>query len=189
MLWPCSGPKSRVRRINMSSVPWRRSTRVCLPALFSLDITPPVDFRPEYPAAQVECQWEMGRISMGEANFSTHACARRLIHWKFSSIARIFRPRTLRLQRFEGGRYKAIVTSRALNEGVDVPEASVAIILGGSGSAREHTQRLGRILRQRANKLAVLYEITAGGTMETGVSRRRRQTEAYAGRARKISHL
>ncbi|HKE05656.1 MAG TPA: helicase-related protein, partial [Blastocatellia bacterium] len=93
------------------------------------------------------------------------------------------------LQRFEGGQYKAIVTSRVLNEGVDVPEAAVAIILGGSGSAREHTQRLGRILRQRANKLAVLYEITARGTMETGVSRRRRQTEAYAGRARKISHL
>src|SRR5262249_52426831 len=85
MLWPCSGPKSRVRRINMSSVPWRRSTRVCFPALFSLDITPPVDFRPEYPAAQVECQWETGRMSMGEANFSASACARRLLHWKFSS--------------------------------------------------------------------------------------------------------
>src|SRR5215471_13844401 len=69
MLWPCSGPKSRVRRINMSSVPWRRSTRVCFSALFSLDITPPVDFRPEYPAAQVECQWEMGRMSMGRRIF------------------------------------------------------------------------------------------------------------------------
>jgi superfamily II DNA or RNA helicase len=99
------------------------------------------------------------------------------------------RERKTILQRFEGGQYKAIVTSRVLNEGVDVPEAAVAIILGGSGSAREHTQRLGRILRQRTNKLAVLYEITARGTMETGVSRRRRQTEAYAGRARKISRL
>jgi superfamily II DNA or RNA helicase len=99
------------------------------------------------------------------------------------------RERKAILQRFEGGQYKAIVTSRVLNEGVDVPEAAVAIILGGSGSGREHTQRLGRILRQRPNKLAVLYEITARGTTETGVSRRRRQTEAYAGRARKISHL
>ncbi len=99
------------------------------------------------------------------------------------------RERKTILQRFESGQYKAIVTSRALNEGVDVPEAAVAIILGGSGSAREHTQRLGRILRHRANKLAVLYEITARGTIETGVSRRRRQTEAYAGRARKISRL
>lgn len=99
------------------------------------------------------------------------------------------RERKTILQRFEGGQYKAIVTSRVLNEGVDVPEAAIAIILGGSGSAREHTQRLGRILRQRENKLAVLYEITARGTMETGVSRKRRQAEAYAGRARKISHL
>jgi superfamily II DNA or RNA helicase len=93
------------------------------------------------------------------------------------------------LQRFESGWYKAVVTSKVLNEGVDVPEAAVAIILGGSGSAREHTQRLGRILRQRENKLAVLYEITARGTMETAISRRRRQTEAYAGRARRISQL
>src|SRR5215475_6423047 len=96
------------------------------------------------------------------------------------------RERKTILQRFEGGQYKAVVTSRVLNEGVDVPEAAVAIILGGSGSAREHTQRLGRILRKKANELAVLYEITSRGTMETGVSRRRRQTEAYAGRARKI---
>ena len=99
------------------------------------------------------------------------------------------RERKTILRRFEGGQYKAIVTSRVVNEGVDVPEAAVAIILGGGGSGREHTQRLGRILRQRANKLAVLYEITARGAMETGVSRRRRQTEAYAGRAKKISRL
>ncbi len=99
------------------------------------------------------------------------------------------RERKTILQRFEDGQYRAIVTSRVLNEGVDFPEAAVAIILGGSGSAREHTQRLGRILRQRANKLAVLYEVTARGTMETGISRRRRQTEAYAGRAKKISRL
>src|SRR5262249_30527727 len=46
------------------------------------------------------------------------------------------------LQRFEGGQYKAVVTSKALNEGVDVPEAMVAIILGGSGSARENTPPL-----------------------------------------------
>ncbi len=91
--------------------------------------------------------------------------------------------------RFEKGEYKAIVTSKVLNEGVDVQDAAVAIILGGSASAREHTQRLGRILRQRAGKQAVLYEITARGTMETGVSWKRRQTEAYAGRSRRISRL
>ena len=91
------------------------------------------------------------------------------------------------LRRFESGQYKAVVTSKVLNEGVDMPEAAVAIILGGSGSAREHTQRLGRILRKQANKQAILYEITARGTMEAAISRRRRQTEAYAGRTRRIT--
>jgi superfamily II DNA or RNA helicase len=99
------------------------------------------------------------------------------------------RERKTIFKRFERGEYKAVVTSRVLNEGVDVPEAKVAIILGGTGSSREHTQRLGRILRQRANKLAVLYEVTARATLETGTSWRRRQTEAYAGRANRISRL
>ncbi|MCS6806447.1 MAG: hypothetical protein NZ823_15050 [Blastocatellia bacterium] len=39
-----------------------------------------------------------------------------------------------------------------LNEGVNIPYASVAISLSGSGSTREHIQRLGRILRKRPNK-------------------------------------
>jgi superfamily II DNA or RNA helicase len=99
------------------------------------------------------------------------------------------RERKTILERFESGEYKAVVTSRVLNEGVDVPEAAIAIVLGGSGSTREHTQRLGRVLRQRANKQAILYEITARGTIEAGTSRQRRQTEAYAGRAKRISRL
>jgi superfamily II DNA or RNA helicase len=99
------------------------------------------------------------------------------------------RERKTILKRFECGEYKAVVTSRVLNEGVDVPEATVAIILGGSGTTREHTQRLGRILRQRANKQAILYEITVRGTLEAGTSRQRRQTEAYAGRAQKVTRL
>jgi superfamily II DNA or RNA helicase len=44
---------------------------------------------------------------------------------------------------------------------VDVPEAKVAVVLGGSASAREYVQRLGRILRKRGNAQAVLYEVIA----------------------------
>lgn len=99
------------------------------------------------------------------------------------------RERKAIFKRFAGGEYKAVVTSRVLNEGVDVPDAKIAIILGGSGSSREHTQRLGRILRRKADKLALLYEVTARATMETGTSWRRRQNEAYAGKANRISRL
>lgn len=78
------------------------------------------------------------------------------------------------LKKFREGDYKTLVASHVLNEGVDVPEASVAILLSGTGSAREYIQRLGRVLRKgSANKFALLYEVIAEETTEEGVARRR----------------
>ena len=76
-------------------------------------------------------------------------------------------------------KYGAIVTSKVLNEGVDVPDANVAIVVSGSGSVREHVQRLGRVLRKREGKSAVLYEIVTAQTAETYTSERRRDHSAY----------
>ena len=56
---------------------------------------------------------------------------------------------------------------------------TVGVILSGSGSVREHVQRLGRILRQRPGKRALLYEVCSAGTAESGISERRRQHHAY----------
>lgn len=80
------------------------------------------------------------------------------------------------LQRFKTGDYCTLVASRVLNEGIDVPDASVAIVLSGTGSTREHIQRLGRVLRKGKdpNKRAILYEVIAEDTSEENVSRRRR---------------
>ena len=83
------------------------------------------------------------------------------------------------LSGFHEGRYRVIVTSRVLNEGVDVPSANVAIVLSGSGSVMEHVQRLGRILRKQGDKRAVLYELVSGDTSESGTSERRREHSAY----------
>jgi superfamily II DNA or RNA helicase len=77
------------------------------------------------------------------------------------------------------GRYGAIVTSKVLNEGVDLPDASVAVVMSGSGSVREHVQRLGRILRPKDGKRALLYELVTAGTGETFTSERRREHSAY----------
>lgn len=80
------------------------------------------------------------------------------------------------LSKFRTGEYKTIVASHVLNEGVDVPDARVAIILSGTGSEREYIQRLGRILRRGSdkNKLAILYEVVTENTSEEQTSRRRR---------------
>lgn len=83
------------------------------------------------------------------------------------------------LTKFRAGDYGAIVTARVLNEGVDVPEADVAIIVSGSGSVREHVQRLGRVLRKAPGKHAVLYELVTAQTGEESTSTRRREHDAY----------
>ena len=83
------------------------------------------------------------------------------------------------LDRFNAGQYPALVTSRVLNEGVNIPAANVAIILSGTASVREHVQRLGRILRRQENKRAVLYEVITRGTVEEHQSGRRREHDAY----------
>jgi superfamily II DNA or RNA helicase len=83
------------------------------------------------------------------------------------------------LKRFHSGEYPVVVTSQVLNEGVDVPAANVGIILSGTGSVREHVQRLGRLLRKQVDKQALLYEIITGGTAEEFTSDRRRQHHAY----------
>jgi superfamily II DNA or RNA helicase len=85
------------------------------------------------------------------------------------------------LLRFNAGTYPTVATSRVLNEGVNVPEANVAVILSGSGSVREHVQRLGRILRKSGDKEAQLYEVITRGTVEEFTSNRRRQHSAYGG--------
>lgn len=83
------------------------------------------------------------------------------------------------LKRFREGDYKTLVTSHVLNEGVDVPDAKVAVILSGTGSAREYVQRLGRVLRKgkQPDKLAILYEVVTEDTSEERTSQRRRGIE------------
>lgn len=84
------------------------------------------------------------------------------------------------LEQFRSGAYPVLVTSKVLNEGVDVPEANIGIVVSGSGSTREHVQRLGRILRKSGDgKEAVLYELVSAGTGEMNVSERRRNHRAY----------
>ncbi len=83
------------------------------------------------------------------------------------------------LGQFNDKTLRAVVTSRVLNEGVDMPAASVGVVLSGSGSVREHVQRLGRILRRQEGKQATLYEVITSGTGEEHTSARRREHNAY----------
>jgi superfamily II DNA or RNA helicase len=79
------------------------------------------------------------------------------------------------LDNFRSGKYRAIATSQVLDEGVDVPDASVGFILSGTGSKREYIQRLGRLLRKVEGKQARLVEIVSKETVEVRISQKRHQ--------------
>jgi superfamily II DNA or RNA helicase len=81
------------------------------------------------------------------------------------------------LQGFKDGRYTTLVTSKVLDEGVDVPDAEIGIIVSGTGSSREFIQRLGRLLRPKpfSKSKAKLIEIISTGTREMATSAKRKK--------------
>ena len=84
------------------------------------------------------------------------------------------------LDNFRTGICPVLVSSKVLNEGVDVPEANIGIIVSGGSGVREHVQRLGRILRAKPGKKAILYELVNASTSELNVLNRRREHRAYS---------
>jgi superfamily II DNA or RNA helicase len=97
--------------------------------------------------------------------------------------AHVARPeRECILAAFREHRVRAICSAQVLNEGIDVPEANVAVIVGGSLGAREHIQRVGRVLRPAAGKRATVYELVTLDTLDEARTRakRRRLAESRA---------
>jgi superfamily II DNA or RNA helicase len=82
--------------------------------------------------------------------------------------------RTRMLDRFRTGELSVLVSSQVLDEGFDVPDAEVAIVVGGTASQRRHAQRIGRVLRPRPGKRARVYELAVADSAELHQVRRRR---------------
>jgi superfamily II DNA or RNA helicase len=85
------------------------------------------------------------------------------------------RERAAALAAFRSGELRALVSAQVLNEGIDVPDADVAIIVGGTRGRREHVQRVGRLLRPAPGKRATVYELVMRDTHERRISSVRRR--------------
>ena len=67
-----------------------------------------------------------------------------------------------------------LVVTTVGDEGLDIPDANVGILVAGTGSRRQFIQRLGRLLRPQPGKKAILYEVIVKGTSEEIHSRKRK---------------
>jgi len=66
------------------------------------------------------------------------------------------------LRLFRQGVFDVLVSCRALDEGMNVPETAVAVIASSTASHRQRIQRLGRVLRpSRGKDKAVIYTLFA----------------------------
>jgi len=79
--------------------------------------------------------------------------------------------RTVILRRFEArtqvsDRVEVVISPQVLDEGVDVPEAAMGIVLMGAQGRRQMIQRLGRILRKKEGKIAKFVVLCIRGTPE-----------------------
>ena len=83
------------------------------------------------------------------------------------------------LDGFAKGLFKVLVANQVLDEGIDVPDAKIGVVIGGQGSTRQAKQRLGRILRKSGRSQATLYEVVCENTKEVHRSRSRRRSDAY----------
>jgi superfamily II DNA or RNA helicase len=106
-------------------------------------------------------------------NATAYAIARELLVMPITHEIRR-RERIQAIAGFESGECPVLVSSQVLEEGFDVPDADLAIVVGGSASPRRHVQRVGRVLRPRDGKRALIYELTVADTTEAADAARRR---------------
>lgn len=96
-----------------------------------------------------------------------------------SKLAPNWRRDNLRL--FRQGVFDVLVSCRALDEGMNVPETSVAIIASSTASQRQRIQRLGRVLRPARGKTkAIVYTLFATDQEQKRLSNEAERLEGVA---------
>jgi len=89
---------------------------------------------------------------------------------------------------FRTGEIKCLVVSKVANFSIDLPEATIAIQVSGTfGSRQEEAQRLGRILRPKADgRTARFYSLVARDTVDQDFAQNRQRFLAEQGYAYRI---
>jgi DNA excision repair protein ERCC-3 len=84
---------------------------------------------------------------------------------------------------FRSGEIRTLVVSKVANFSIDLPEASVAVQVSGTfGSRQEEAQRLGRLLRPKADGGgAVFYSVVSRDSLDAEYAAHRQRFLAEQG--------
>jgi len=95
------------------------------------------------------------------------------------------REREVLFEKFRTGEITTLVVSKVANVSIDLPEAGVAVQVSGTfGSRQEEAQRLGRILRPKADhRQAFFYTVVARDTLDQEYAAHRQRFLAEQGYA------
>ena len=67
-----------------------------------------------------------------------------------------------------GRKFNLLLSCRALEEGMDVKEVSIGILITSGKSKRQFIQRIGRVIRKKEGKIATFYVVYSKATVEDG---------------------
>jgi len=70
------------------------------------------------------------------------------------------------LQKFKDGKIKILIAVKCLDEGLNVPDVEIGIVHSGNSTRRQMTQRIGRIVRFKDKRIARIYQIIIGDSIE-----------------------
>ena len=80
--------------------------------------------------------------------------------------------RDMILESWKRGIFNVLLTVRVLDEGIDVPDCSIGIIVSNSLTKRQLVQRIGRVVRPKPGKIAKIYIVISSGTFEERIARK-----------------
>ena len=74
--------------------------------------------------------------------------------------------RTTAIEKFKDGSIRVLCSTKALNQGLDVPDASVGIVCGLTSKALSMIQRVGRLIRFQEGKQGKIYILYVENSQE-----------------------
>lgn len=123
---------------------------------------------------QIEaCFKELGKRGIKHAKITESESASKIVNEEGETV------RQELITQFRKGYLQVLLGIKCLDEGIDIPNARIAILMASSTNPREYIQRVGRVIRQAPDKEeSIIYDLIVTPPSDHGSSTQLLQKEA-----------